>query len=134
MRRHVGRSRSDTVGRVAGGLRDSSLTRVRPFFGELIARDPNGGSWLGDLLSATPHGKAVFAGLLSEPGALDASLAAARPNGLLGCFEFGVPAPKDLLAWYIEHPDDLNWPKNRTYSENATQMRRALLYDLPPGE
>lgn len=117
---------------MAGGLRDSSLTRVRPFFGGLIAQDPKGGSWFEGLLAATPHGKAVFADLLRTRVRLT------RPwysPELMACSDASswASAPGDLLGWYVEHPDELDWPRNRTYSETATKMRRALLYDSAQG-
>jgi hypothetical protein len=38
-----------------------------------------------------------------------------------------------LLAWYIEHPDVLVWPRGETYSEETTHLRTSLLYSEPPG-
>ena len=124
---------SDSVVCVAGGPYDSSITRVRPFFGALITRDRTGESWLGRLLAATPRGDAVFGERLGEPATLDPTLTAVASNDLLGCFEFGVAPPRSLLAWYVEHPDQLLWPKGKTYSEETVRMRKALLYDSAPG-
>jgi len=45
----------------------------------------------------------------------------------LGCFEYPVGAPKQLLRWYIEHPDALVWPKGKTYSAQTVRKREALL-------
>lgn len=118
---------------MAGGKYDSSLTRVRPFFGQLIAREPTGASWLPQLLQAAPRGPEVLARVATEPGELLAELSKPAKNGLLRCFEYPIAAPRALLLWFIEHPDRLTWPKGQTYSESTTESRRALLYDEPPG-
>jgi hypothetical protein len=118
---------------VAGGLHDSSLTRVRPFFGALIVRDPTGKSWLGGLLGSTPHGEAVLGAALRAPGKLESGLTTRAMNGRLGCFEFGVAPSKQLLRWYVEHPDKLVWPKGKTYSTETVRMREALLCGKDPG-
>lgn len=118
---------------MAGGKYDSSLTRVRPFFGQLIARDSTGASWLPQLLQATPRGPEVLADLATEPGELLEELSKPAQNGLPRCFEYPIAAPRALLLWLIEHPDELTWPKAQTYSAATTELRRALLYDEPPG-
>jgi hypothetical protein len=119
--------RSDSVAIVAGGLHDSSLTRIRPFFETLIARDPAGESWLPDLLKAAHHGEEILGDVLSAPGTLESALTTKDRNGLLRCFEFGVGAPKELLRWYVRHPEKLVWPHAKTYSDETVRMRRALL-------
>jgi hypothetical protein len=118
---------------VAGGLKDSSLTRVRPYFDALTARDPSSESWLRSLLGSTPHGESVLRAALQEPGRLDSALATRGANGLFGCFEFGVGPPKQLLRWYLEHPDKLVWPKGKSYSSDTIRMREALLFGKDPG-
>jgi hypothetical protein len=123
----------DNVVVVARGLHNSSLTRVRPFFGTFIARDPSGEPWLGGLLRSTPHGGSVLGATLQHPGKLESELTSRRANGLLRCFEFGVDAPKQLLRWYIEHPSALVWPKGKVYSSDTVRMREALLYGKDPG-
>lgn len=122
-----------SVRAMAGGLYDSSLTRVRPFFGALIARDPSGHSWLAPLLAAAPHGAALLKRLDGDAGTLLSALTVPSVKGYLGCFEYPVAAPSELLAWFIEHPDELVWPGAQTYSTDTTKWRRALLYDEPPG-
>ena len=117
---------------VAAGRHDSSLTRVQPFFGALIDADPSGESWLSELLSATPHG-AVLGPLLTAPGTLLGPLASPTDAGRLGCFEYPVHPPRSLLAWFVDHPDALVWPKGLTYAKETTRLRKALLYDSPPG-
>jgi hypothetical protein len=116
-----------------GGLWDSSLTRVRPFFEALITRD-HGASWLGPLLKATPRGRSVFGDVLAAPGTLPPTLTAPRPKtGVRQCFEFRVAPPRGLLVWFVANPDELVWPKGQTYSEEATRKRESLVLDKPAG-
>jgi hypothetical protein len=117
---------------VAGPL-DNSTTRVRPFFRALLGRDASGRSWLPALISATPGGPARFGELTDEPGSLISTLAVRTPDGSLGAFEHPVAAPRDLLEWFIDHPQELSWPKGLTLSSETVRLRRALIYDLPPG-
>jgi hypothetical protein len=117
---------------MAGGLYDSSLTRVRPFFTALIARDPSGQGWLGKLLAAPPH-SAALGSVLEQPATLVPALTAPSQKGLLGCFEYPVHPPRSLLVWFIEHPDVLVWPEGQTYGKETTRLRNALVGDSPPG-
>jgi hypothetical protein len=119
---------------VAGGLYDSSLTRVQPFSAGLIADDAAGASWFGKLLAATPHGRAVLGpGLLKERGTLSSPLTFLQPSGRLGCFECPVAPSRALLAWFVENPDKLVWPKSGRLSSETTRLRRALIDDEPAG-
>lgn len=117
---------------MAGGRYDSSLTGVRPFFGALISADPSGESWLSALLSAMP-GRAFLGSLVADPGTILGPLTSATARGHLGCFEYPVHPPRALLAWFVEHPDALVWPKATKYSAETTRLRRALVDDSPPG-
>lgn len=119
---------------MAGGLYDSSLTRVQPFFSGLIAHDASGASWFGRLLAATSHGRAVLGpGLLKETGTLSSPLTSVQPSGRLGCFEYPVAPSRALLAWFVENPDQLVWPKHGHFSPETTGLRRALVDDEPAG-
>ena len=118
---------------MAGGQYDSSLTRVQPFFGALIASDPFGTSWLSKLLAATPKGAAVLGDLLDDPGTLLSPITSLNDKGGLGCFEYPVPPPRDLLAWFVEHPGELVWPKRQGFSAETRRLRRALIDDDPAG-
>ncbi|MEJ7894727.1 MAG: hypothetical protein WKF94_19005 [Solirubrobacteraceae bacterium] len=45
-----------------------------------------------------------------------------------------VAAPRELLAWFVEQPDQLVWPMGgKQASEETVRMRKALLFDEPPG-
>lgn len=123
------------------GRHNSSITRVRPFFMELIGRDPTGESWLGPLLRAAPHAGRLPPGLADAPGVLLPEVVARRPYEdrvlgatveLEGCFEHAVPPPEHFLRWMIENAERLRWPQGgsgarRTYGENTTERREALL-------
>lgn len=118
---------------MAGGLRDSSLTRVQPFFETLFQRDASGRGWLPQLLASAPSGRAVLGDLVDEPGSLVMTLAQRGLSGRLGCFEYPAAPPRALLAWYIDHPEALVWPAAAELSALTTRLRRTLLYDDPPG-
>jgi hypothetical protein len=118
---------------MAGGTRDSSLTRVQPFFGALLARDASGRSWLSALLEATPAGRRRLGTVLEDPGSLFTTLAVPAVSGRLGCFEYPAAPPRELLAWFVDHPDQLEWPAHAQLSPETVRLRRALLCDDPPG-
>jgi hypothetical protein len=119
--------------RVPGGQYDSSLTRVQPFFTALFTRDPSGRSWLSKLLAATPNGVRALGDLVDAPGSLESAIAVPGASGVLACFEYPAVAPPSLLAWFIDHPESLVWPKEAKLSAETTRLRRALLYDDPRG-
>lgn len=113
---------------------DSLLTRVLPFFGALFKRDAAGGSWLSKLLSATPYGVARLGELADHPGWLQTQLAVRTANGRLGCFEYPAAPSRDLVAWFVNHPQELVWPEGGSDgSAETVRLRRALIYDDPPG-
>jgi hypothetical protein len=116
---------------------DPLVTRTEPFFTELLHRDAAGGSWLGALLRATPHGEDRLGELAEHPGWLQTQLAVRTPSGRLGCFEYPATAPPALLTWFVDHPEQLVWPSEDSASEPASAetvvLRRALLNDDPPG-
>lgn len=131
----VASSEPSSYGRLtmAGRLYDSSLTRVRPFFHQLIEADPSGESWLPPLIAATAHGDQVFGNVATDPGPLLGALVEPGSKGYLGCFEYPVGPARSLLHWYVDHADELVWPKVSKFSDDTVRWRRALLYDEPPG-
>ena len=118
---------------MAGGPDDSSLTRVQPFFAALFSRDASGRTWLPGLLAATPNGRSTLGELVDTPGSLMSSLSVPGGGGSLACFEYPAAPPRELLAWFIEHPSELVWPPGAKLSQETVRLRRALLYDDPPG-
>jgi hypothetical protein len=120
--------------------RNSSITRVRPFFGQLLARDRTGADWLPALLRAVGGHETL------EPGVIDDALVACRSYKdrvlkasvwLPQCFEHSLAPTGRLLEWCLRHPDQLTWPtkggKRETYSDDAMKWRSALKDDAPPG-
>jgi hypothetical protein len=71
--------------------------------------------------------------LLEAPGTLLGPLTSATDAGHLGCFEYPVHPPRRLLAWFVENPHVLVWPKRSALSKQTTRLRRALVDDAPPG-
>lgn len=113
-------------------MTDPLSTRVRPFFEALFARDASGGSWLPQLLTAAPHGQRL--GELAEaPGWLVTPLAVRGANGRLACFDYPANPPRELLRWFIDHPDRLRWTDVDRASPDAVRLRRALVLDDPRG-
>lgn len=122
------------------GLKNSSITRVRPFFCQLLDRDPTGESWLPALLDAAPGRSLLPVGVRAQPGPLDATVRERRRLpvpaldhviSLERCFEYSVPPPTAFLRWLLEHPDKLEWPGKhrgspRKYGTAAQDLREDL--------
>lgn len=106
---------------------------VQRFFERLIARDASGRSWLPALLAATPRGRSRFGDLLDDPASLIAPITVRTASGRLGCFEYSVVPPRELLAWFIDHPEAIVWPAHSELSAETERLRRALLRDEPRG-
>lgn len=116
---------------------DPLSTRVRPFFEALFARDPSGSAWLPQLLEAAPYAGERLGELAQAPGWLVTPLAVRGANGRLACFDYPANPPRELLRWFIDHPDRLRWPDADAgadgTSADAVRLRRALVLDDPPG-
>jgi hypothetical protein len=123
------------VKRVLGGAHDSSVTAAEPFFTPLFRRDASGSTWLSALLAATPHGAERLDEFVDAPGWLQTQLAVPGASGRLACFEYPAAAPRRLLAWYVDHPEQLVWPADAEdrMSAETVLLRRALIDDDPPG-
>src|SRR5207248_2805944 len=96
--------------RLGGWTMNARVARVEPFFESLVARDAGGRSWLPSLLAAAPHGRERLETLVDDPGSLVTTLAVRGVEGRLGCFEALAAPPRELLEWYVEHPDALARP------------------------
>jgi hypothetical protein len=107
--------------------------RVEPFLDALFDHDPSGRIWLPALLAATPRGRAVLGELVDQPGGLEIALAVRGVSGRRATFDYVVPPPRELLAWFIDHPDALEWPEDVRLSPETVTLRRALVNDDPPG-
>ncbi len=118
---------------MAGARQHSSPTRVETFLDALLERDPSGRIWLPALLAAAPHGRSALGELVDQPGGLEIALAVRGVNGRRATFDYIVPPPRELLAWFIDHPDELEWPQHAELSPETATLRRALVNDDPPG-
>lgn len=99
---------------MAGGINDSSLTRVQPVFSMLARRaDP---SWMLRLLRLGSRASKLdlpdVAGRLTSPPV----------------FEHACLAPEDLLRWMITNPGRLDWSKleRSELAASTIEKRRAL--------
>jgi hypothetical protein len=126
------------------GAFNSSRTRVRPVFGDLLRRDPTGRRWLPSLLRLAPRNTALAQALAQGGTALDGACLASRevqvpgdaPEVLPGCFERAFPPPAALLRWCLEEPARLARPLRRGDQETKPLGRRnraALLGPAGPG-
>jgi len=97
--------------------RNSSITRVRPFFRNLFNRDPTGRRWLPRLLRCATENRDYAKELALRPGRLLPELLLPRPYrddcwehhiDLENCFESPKLPPQRLLLWLINHPDALD--------------------------
>lgn len=118
---------------MSGDRQGSSLAAARALLAAVFARDASGRSWLPSLLAATPRGPHRLGALIDDPGSLLMSLSAQTVSGRLGCFEYPAAPPRELLEWFIDHPDRLVWPNGVELTPEATRLRRALLNDEPVG-
>lgn len=128
------------------GQWNSSITRVRPFFEELLAGDPSGATWIGRLTEAGSRAPDYPGDLEALQGELSAGLVATRPynDRILGrtidlatCFEYPVPPSEAFLRWLIENPARLAWPgqdkgKGARFGDETQERRHALLSDDDP--
>lgn len=118
--------------------RNSSHTRVRPAFQQLLKRDPSGASWLPrllDLVAVNP----VAQRMVANPGRLNPAICVRRryADRLQGdveieqCFEFSVPPRPDFLAWLLDNPDALEWPMSggqpKVFGTKTQGQRQALI-------
>lgn len=87
------------------------------------------------LLGAAPNAKAALGEVLTEPGELLATILRPHPSSTAprACFEYEVLPERPFLRWCIEHPEELSWPRRENFGAATRRLRRALLYDEPPG-
>ena len=107
---------------------------ARSFFTPLLERDPSGRAWLGPLLRAAPRAlERLGADLVEQPGSLSMTLSVRGISGALGAFEYPLAPPRELTSWLIENPQALSWLDEPDSSPQNIRLRRALLFDDPPG-
>ncbi|HLI59134.1 MAG TPA: hypothetical protein VKV21_05665 [Solirubrobacteraceae bacterium] len=110
-----------------------TLPPVERFIDALLERDGAGGSWLARLLRAAPRGRARFGELADAPGWLQAPVAVRTETGRRGAFEYPAVPSRELLGWFIDHPERLNRVEDADASAETLRLRSALLDDDPPG-
>ena len=106
------------------GELNSSITRVRPVFQALLARDKIGTQWLEQILDLAGKNKEYAALLADNPGRIDPTLLRKRNYidpvmfdfgiksiMLEECFEKCLPPPEPFLRWLIKNPYRMRWPK-----------------------
>lgn len=110
-------------------------TPLHPLVESLFARDAGGRSWLPGLLDACEGGRARLGELVDDPGGLEVPLAVRAQTGMLACFSYPAAPTRQLLGWYIDHPEALTRPADAesSASPETRLLRRALLDDDPPG-
>lgn len=115
------------------GEYNSSITRVRPFFQQLLQRDPSGREWLPKLLLAAEPRTPLALRLAKNPGVLSTHVRSKRGHKgclLEECFEASTPPSKRFLTWLVEHPEHLTWPEThgiRVVFGESTQVWREKL-------
>jgi hypothetical protein len=112
-------------------------TPLHPLVESLFARDAGGRSWLPGLLDASEGGRAHLGWLVDEPGYLEVPLAVRGTTGMLACFSYPAAPTRQLLGWYIDHPEALtrsaSTESSPPTSAESKLLRRTLLDDDPPG-
>lgn len=121
------------------GEKNSSITRVRPFFRYLFDQNASGLSWLLKLIVSeqSNHSYASYLASLSCMINNQSQVKRKYKDKILGnielehCFECSVPPSYVLLRWLIEHPDTLTWPKHGQKERKyclSTQLNRENLF------
>lgn len=100
------------------GVRDSSLTRAKPVFDQLLSMDPTGKSWLRELLFL-PH-------LRGSRVPLDLSSTSELIECKWGEEEKRLAPPRSLLTWLVQNPLPA-LAEESDVSESTRRNRRALL-------
>lgn len=127
------------------GLKNSSITRVRPVFQQLMQKDPTGGTWLADLLDLAPRKPKSPSEVIITPGLLLKEISQTRPYSdrilqgygvvqpipLESCFEKSLPPPSEFLRWLILNLGELIYPDDKRL-EDLTGDRKALFCNVSP--
>jgi hypothetical protein len=128
------------VNETVKGSYNSSITRVRPVFQQLLKRDVR--DWLPVLLRLSNKGYGKE--LSKNPGELLPELIEKRVYKdrviarygipeikLEACFEYPLAPPNAFLRWLIEHPERMSWPCHKDGRElqfrSITQKWRECL-------
>ena len=107
------------------GLKNSSLTRVRPYFANLFLQDKTGLSWLPKLINLAHLNRDTATSMIKLNCRIQEQLAVNKMIDGLQCFEYPLAPSKAFLEWLIRNPGSLSWPDNgkMIYGE-PTQSKR----------
>ena len=119
---------------------NSSITRVRPVFRQLLEKDPTGTPWLSQVLQLSKS-SGLSGTTRSEPGTVLPAVSKKRLYAdpvqgdiqLEHCFEFSVAPGRSFLRWLLENPDRMTWPVSKGHPKSygaTTQARREALLGL----
>lgn len=116
------------------GLKDSSKTRVRPIFNELLDRSRSGADWLEALTQMARRNRLSAVSFPKVGPLMPSETPATRPDRQRRVFERTVAPPAEFLRWLLEHPDQLQIPDPETFgasSPTAQGWRRKLFSEDP---
>jgi predicted RNase H-like nuclease len=119
------------------GEKNSSETRVRPVFNELLDHWPTGREWLAELCAIAARTRGNAAAVPLDVGQLLPSETPASRNGRLGkIFERTVAPPGRFLRWLLEHPERMQVDDAQTYGASSAlaQRWRRKLFSSDPRE
>ena len=117
-------------------IRNSSITRVRPVFLQLLHK--NNTDWISRILNLC---NSKYAEVLSiQAGSLlkesiqkrkycDPTLKqiGIKEIFLENCFEYSLPPPLKFLEWLILNPTKMKWPGKKEFKEPTQTKRKSLL-------
>lgn len=125
------------------GLWNSSITRVRPVFTQLLQRDPSGVDWLERLIDCAPNTDCVRQSLTERSAILsECTVSRSYPDRVLQnfgisaidlpkCFEHDLAPPTAFLRWLVLNPDRMTWPTEdglpRRYGPQTQRYREQLV-------
>lgn len=127
------------------GLKNSSITRVRPVFQQLLQKDRYGRTWLTDLLVLALRNRRSPSEVICAPGLLLKEIAETRrysdrilqgygvkqPIDLENCFEKRLPPPSEFLRWLIQNLGQLIRSGDKRL-KNLTDDRRDFFDEDKP--
>ncbi|MGI6197553.1 MAG: hypothetical protein ACOYIS_00290 [Candidatus Cloacimonadaceae bacterium] len=131
---------SKTNSETAKGLKNSSKTRVKPFFSYLFKNQGNGAAWLPNLLGMVTKNKDLAdmmsnmdCNVITRTEKKKSNNNSSESPAWEDCFEYSLHPSRSLLRWMIEHPDELTWPRKNgvleKFERETTQpMRESLIF------
>jgi hypothetical protein len=107
------------------GKQNSSETRVRPIFNELLDRSPSGDTWLGELCALAMRTRSDGTFVPSEVGRLASSGPPDTHEARVGpVFERTVAPPRAFLEWLLRHPDRMHIADRKTFGASSVEAQK----------